>query len=89
MCARRHAHTCVCAPIGMCRHTPSSSALDPPVTSAAKEAVPLFPQGSLGPGVLPGEAWGLDSTPGQGAGLVQGAPPCSGLGPLQILRGKP
>lgn len=52
-----------------------------------KRGCALFPQGSPGPGVLPGEAWGLDSAPGQDAGLVQGAPPCSGLGPLQILRG--
>lgn len=53
MCARRRARAC--APVVVCRHAPSSSVLDLPATSAAKEAVPSFLRAHRGPGSYQGK----------------------------------
>ena len=53
MCAGRRVRAC--APVGVCRHAPSSSVLDPPATSAAKEAVPSFLRAHRGPGSCQGK----------------------------------
>ena len=88
VCQEAHAHVCVyqktCA--GILPAAPRWIHLSP---LQQKWLCPSFLGAHWGLGSYQGESGVLSSSPGQGAGLVQGASPCSGLGPLQILRGNP